>query len=126
MKSDILMGGVVVLVGPGHNGGDGLVVARTLHAAGVSVAIWCPLPVRKDLTHAHLRHLLWHGVPQLQESPDPSAEDLWVDALFGLGQRRPLPDHLAALFEARDAAQPGRLVSLDVCLLYTSPSPRDS
>ena len=47
---------------------DGLVVARTLHAAGVSVAIWCPLPVRKDLTHAHLRHLLWHGVPQLQEA----------------------------------------------------------
>ena len=113
-RPELLRPGVVVLVGPGHNGGDGLVVARTLHAAGVSVAIWCPLPVRKELTQAHLRHVLWLGVPQLQESPDPSAEDLWVDALFGLGQRRPLPDALAALFEARDAAQPGRLVSLDV------------
>ena len=110
----LLRPGVVVVVGPGHNGGDGLVVARTLHAAGVSVAIWCPLPLRKELTQAHLRHALWLGLPQLQERPDPSAEELWVDALFGLGQRRPLPEALAALFEARDVAQPGRLVSLDV------------
>lgn len=113
-RPELLRSGVVVLIGPGHNGGDGLVVARTLHAAGVPVAIWCPFPVRKELTQAHLRHVQWLGLRELMQSPDPSGQELWVDAIFGLGQTRPLPDSLAALFEARAAAQPGHLVSLDV------------
>ena len=113
-RPEWLCSGVVVLIGPGHNGGDGLVVARTLHAAGVAVAIWCPLLVRKELTQAHLRHVQWLGLRELMQSPDPVGQELWVDAIFGLGQTRPLPDSLAALFEARAAAQPGHLVSLDV------------
>ena len=113
-RPDWLGDGVVVLVGPGHNGGDGLVVARTLQAAAVPVHIWTPLPIRRELTAAHLRHLQWLGVPSLSEPPDPAGAALWIDALFGLGQTRPLPEELAELFDRREALQPRRLVSLDV------------
>ena len=106
--------GVLVLVGPGHNGGDGLVVARRLMAAGVEVRLWAPLPLRQTLTQEHWRHLEWFGATVLGRDPDPRDPALWVEALFGLGQQRPLPQDLALLFSERERVQPGRLISLDV------------
>ena len=106
--------GVLVLVGPGHNGGDGLVVARRLLHAGVEVRLWAPLPLRQALTQEHWRHLEWLGATVLETQPDPRDSALWVEALFGLGQHRPLPEGLALLFGERERVQPGRLISLDV------------
>ena len=50
----LLKEGVLVLVGPGHNGGDGLVVARELHLSGIKVKIWCPYSIKKKLTQNYL------------------------------------------------------------------------
>ncbi|MYF35702.1 MAG: NAD(P)H-hydrate epimerase [Synechococcus sp. SB0678_bin_12] len=88
---------VVVLIGPGHNGGDGAVLARELHMAGRDVAVWSPFPRHKPLTAAHLQYLERLGVPRLPEAPKPDQGQLWIDALLGLGQSRPLPAPLAAL-----------------------------
>ncbi|MCX5951037.1 MAG: hypothetical protein NT158_07730 [Cyanobacteria bacterium] len=82
-------GGIVVLVGPGHNGGDGLVVARELHLAGLAVRLWRPYPTQRPLTAAHWRHGRWLGLPELSDPPDPCQPHLWVDAIFGIGQHRP-------------------------------------
>jgi hydroxyethylthiazole kinase-like uncharacterized protein yjeF len=106
--------GVVVLVGPGHNGGDGLVVARELHLAGVPVRLWCPFDRRKPLTERHWSHALWLGIPVLVEPPDPRDPDLWIDALFGNGQSRPPGETIESLLGAREAAAGGPLVALDV------------
>ncbi len=108
-----LAAGVVVLVGPGHNGGDGLVVARELHLAGVPVRLWCPFERRKPLTERHLSHARWLGIPVLEEPPDPRDGGLWIDALFGNGQRRPPGEAIESLLGARELAGAGALLAID-------------
>ncbi len=110
----LLNEGVVVLVGPGHNGGDGLVVARELHLSGVNVSLWCPLQINKSLTAGHFSYVESLGIQKLQEIPDPANRALWIDALFGIGQTRPLPAFISQLLKAREEIQPRKLVSLDV------------
>ena len=105
--------GALVLVGPGHNGGDGLVVARELYLAGVAVRLWSPFAQHKPLTAAHLRHARWLGIPLLEGAPDPSDAAVWIDALFGIGQHRPPGDELETLLAQRQAQQPGRLIAID-------------
>lgn len=103
----------LVLVGPGHNGGDGLVVARELHLAGVPVRLWSPFERHKPLTEAHLRHARWLGVPVLAEEPDPGDPALWIDALFGIGASRPPGEAIEALLGERERRRPGGLVAID-------------
>ncbi|MEA5423389.1 NAD(P)H-hydrate dehydratase [Synechococcus sp. CCY9201] len=106
--------GVLVLVGPGHNGGDGLVVARELHLAGWPVRIWCPWPRLKPLTEAHRRHAAWLGIAALEGEPDPADGALWIDALFGVGQTRRLDPALEQLLAHRQQQQPAQLLAIDV------------
>ena len=106
--------GALVLVGPGHNGGDGLVIARELHLAGVATAIWSPFDNHKPLTAAHLRHAIWLGIPRLQQPPAANGPELWIDALLGIGQRRAPEGALEALLEERQQRRPGALVAVDV------------
>jgi NAD(P)H-hydrate epimerase len=105
--------GAVVLVGPGHNGGDGLVIARELHLAGIQVAIWSPFERYKPLTERHLRHGLWLGIPRLHEPPEPSGEALWIDAVFGIGQSRAPGAAIETLLVQRQAQRPHTLVAVD-------------
>lgn len=106
--------GALVLVGPGHNGGDGLVVARELHLAGIAVQLWCPFERCKPLTATHRRHAHWLGIPTLADPPDPAAASLWIEALLGLNQSRPPGAALETLLEHRQQQAPGGLVALDV------------
>ncbi|WP_269623307.1 NAD(P)H-hydrate dehydratase [Prochlorococcus marinus] len=110
----LLENGVVVLVGPGHNGGDGLVLARELHLLGVEVFLWCPFVNKKSLTVRQLSYCYSIGIKELQSPPDPAGNFLWIDALFGLGQNRPLPQEIGFLLQSRERVKPGKLISLDV------------
>ena len=85
-----------ILVGPGHNGGDALVVARELWEQGYQVKLFRPLPQAKPLTEAHATYAQHLGIP----TPDFSnwlKSDVIIDGLFGFGLTRPIEGDLAAL-----------------------------
>ena len=104
---------VLVLCGPGNNGGDGFVAARRLTDAGWPVRV-ALLGTRDALRGAAAAQAAkWTG----QVGPvDPAALDgaeLLVDALFGAGLNRPL-DGLAAETLAAAAARRMVVVAVDV------------
>lgn len=84
---------VLILCGPGNNGGDGYVIARRLKERGVAVRVAAAQEVR---TEAALRaRSLWTGSLSAGtvEPLDSAAEaPVLVDALFGTGLRRPLDE----------------------------------
>ncbi|WP_234488532.1 NAD(P)H-hydrate dehydratase [Oxynema sp. CENA135] len=86
---------VGVLVGPGHNGGDALVVARELHFQGYAISVYQPLSKLKALTSQHAQYLASLGVPFDEEISALEGCDVFIDGLFGFGLERPLSGAIA-------------------------------
>ncbi len=99
---------VVVLAGPGNNGGDGLVAARLLHARGVGVSVQILEEPRTEPAARALRLARAAGV-RISSPAEPSPADLVVDALFGGGFRGALPPETAAW-----VGTPAPVLSVDV------------
>ncbi len=90
---------VGILVGPGHNGGDALVVARELYLAGYEIKIYRPLFKLKQLTAQHANYVASLGIT-FDEAIQPLREcQLIVDGLFGFGLTRDIPDNIAKAIE---------------------------
>jgi ADP-dependent NAD(P)H-hydrate dehydratase / NAD(P)H-hydrate epimerase len=85
---------VVVLCGPGNNGGDGYVAARFLKERGVGVSVQALSPPRTEAALLAAARARRAGVP-VGELQAPGTADLVIDAVFGGGFRRGLPDGLA-------------------------------
>jgi NAD(P)H-hydrate epimerase len=89
---------IVILVGPGNNGGDGLVAARHLHdfGADLTVALLAPRPEEENLQHVRSR-----GMTVIEPGDEQSLEealeraDAVVDAVLGTGRARPLEGSIA-------------------------------
>jgi NAD(P)H-hydrate epimerase len=87
---------VGVLVGPGHNGGDALVVARELHLSGYQVKLYQPFTQLKELTGQHAQYAASLGIPRVEAIAALQDCDFLVDGLFGFGLTRSLEGSLAA------------------------------
>ena len=89
---------VVVVCGPGNNGGDGYVAARLLAEAGCTLVVAALAPAAPG-TDAAKAEGLWHG-PVLSLG-DLSLEgcDLVIDALFGAGLARAIEGDAKALID---------------------------
>jgi NAD(P)H-hydrate epimerase len=102
-----------VLVGPGHNGGDALVVARELHLDGYEVQIYRPIAKLKELTAHHAEYAASLGIPFFEQITPLYSCDLIIDGLFGFGQTRSLTGEIAeAVEQLNQWTQP--VVSIDI------------
>ena len=112
-RSELTGKQVVILVGPGNNGGDGLVAGRYLAQAGAKVLIYL-LKERSD-DDPNLKQVLDLQIPVLvgpehleQLAADVRGAAVVVDALLGTGSDRPIGGALKGMLdtvrEALDAA----------------------
>lgn len=83
---------VGILVGPGHNGGDALVVARELHFQGYEVVVYCPFSKLKELNSQHAQYVASLGIPCFDSLEALQECDFLIDGLFGFGLERSLSD----------------------------------
>lgn len=104
---------VGILVGPGHNGGDALVVARELHFHGYNVWIYAPFSKFKELTSQHLQYVQSLGIVCYQDIEQLPDCDFLVDGLFGFGLEKAITDPIAAAINHfNDWDKP--IISIDV------------
>jgi len=115
---------ITVLCGVGHNGGDGLVVARKLHSMGAQIKLFAlGKPEKYDATvHPFYEMAVKVGIPitqVLDESAlaavaDALAEtDVIIDALFGTGLAREVGGRYAKIVTMINQS-PARVFSIDI------------
>ncbi len=93
---------VLVLCGPGNNGGDGFVAARLLHEHGYAVRCLCL--VQREMLKGDASEMArrWRGEVTPLELPLPECA-LVIDAILGAGLSRPPDTALRGIFAAVNA-----------------------
>lgn len=132
-------GPIVVLVGPGNNGGDGLVVARTLFNRGFAVRVYfigALEKIRELSTDTQTNARLWRDLAQpgapkdagrlievgtaadlASLNRDLGAASLVVDAMFGTGLTRALRSPWCEVVQALNTVRHKRqipVIAVDV------------
>jgi len=116
---------IVVLAGPGNNGGDGEVAARYLREWGGEVTLY--LCAQRQADDPNLKMALERGVTAIEAEGDAnqaqllsylSSADVVIDAIFGTGQSRAIDGVfqkiLFRLAEAKNAHPSLRIVAVDL------------
>jgi NAD(P)H-hydrate epimerase len=93
---------ILVLVGPGNNGGDGLVAARHLHDFAAEVLVYLLAP--RSGEDPNLQAVRQRGI-EVFDAADGSLDealgrtDAIIDAVLGIGHQRPLEGVMAEVFD---------------------------
>lgn len=110
-------GRVVVLCGPGNNGGDGFVAARLLAGQSREVALFLLGDASRLKGDAAIAAGRWSAPVGAAQDIDLTGAAVVIDALFGAGLDRDLSGTARALVEtvnAWRASSGGRVIAVDV------------
>src|SRR5271165_4606571 len=109
-------GRIVILCGPGGNGGDGFVAARLLERRGYAVELG--LMGRRDALSGDpaLAAARYEGAALSAAAVDPGGADCVIDALFGAGLARDIEGEAKAIIERINAFARGggRVLAVDI------------
>ena len=104
---------VVVVAGPGNNGGDGFAAARLLAARGYNVEVLlvgAPTRLKGDAAVAAKN---WTGRIAAAQPDGLAGADIVIDALFGAGLDRPVEGLARTMIDAM-IAQPAPVIAVDL------------
>ena len=116
---------IITLIGPGNNGGDGLVAARHLHNRGAKVSVY--LCSQRHQNDRNLKLVAEQGITVIESAQDKNLKgfnelllstNVIIDALFGTGKVRPLSGTFQQVLRRVSKAkekQPGlRIIAVDL------------
>ncbi|MEO8004190.1 MAG: NAD(P)H-hydrate dehydratase [Betaproteobacteria bacterium] len=97
---------VLVLAGPGNNGGDAFIAARQLKEWWVDVTVVYVGNPDKQPADAKAARQSWReaGGTTLESIPAEGRHDLIIDGLLGIGLERPLENQIADLVDGVNAS----------------------
>ncbi|MFN0134629.1 MAG: NAD(P)H-hydrate epimerase [Phycisphaerae bacterium] len=124
-RRDRAAGEIVILCGPGNNGGDGFVIARHLHNSGRSVRVVLSIPAArsKDDAATNLRVIEHMKLPIIDAStaggletalPAIRGAGVIVDALLGNGSTGPPRGVLGDLIRVANGCASALRVAVDI------------
>jgi ADP-dependent NAD(P)H-hydrate dehydratase / NAD(P)H-hydrate epimerase len=104
---------IIVVAGPGNNGGDGFVAARLLAECGYRTEVALVGEFARLKGDAALAAKAWAGSTVQAEPAALAGADLVIDALFGAGLDRPVEGLPRAMIEAMNA-QSAPVIAVDL------------
>ena len=103
---------ILVVCGPGNNGGDGILIAKYLHDKQKNVALYAPIGIAKTNDSKKALALL-NSSTLIKQNVNFEDYDIIIDSVFGVGLNRPITEELQILFRNLNNSKP-KVISIDM------------
>jgi len=115
---------ILILCGPGNNGGDGMLIANHFINRKKNVTIFAPLELGKT-KDSNKALLSLKNSDLIKENININKYDLIIDSLFGVGLNRPISEELFFLIKKINNAKT-TIISIDIPSgIYTDTGKKD-
>lgn len=103
---------ILVICGPGNNGGDGILIAKYLYDKQKNVSLYAPLGIAKTEDSQKALALL-NSSTLIKQNVNFEDYDIIIDSVFGVGLNRPVAEELQSLFRNVNNS-PARVIAIDM------------